>query len=135
MNRVAHWEWILDQALASYSNAEFEYGKCDCFLFTMDVLSQITGEDWRAKSCFPEYSNKISATKHLKELHDGSVVNLMDSMADQKEVAFIQRGNVVAVEFEGAFALGIFAYPSAKFVAERGLMTCGISQIKYAWET
>lgn len=135
MSRVAHWEWILDQALASYVNAEFEYGKCDCFLFTMDVLSQITGTDWREKSGVPEYSNKIEATRTLKELYDGSVINLMDSIADQKEVAFIQRGNVVAVEFEGAFALGIFAYPSAKFIAERGLMTCGIGEIKYAWET
>lgn len=135
MSRVRNWERVLDETLSAYTGRVFEYGKCDCFLFTMDVLSKITGEDWLGKSAVPSYENKTQATKILLEQFDGSMINLMDTMASQKDVAFVQRGNVVAVEFEEAFALGIFAYPSAKFVTDQGLMACSIKQVKYAWDT
>lgn len=103
--RILNWQQAAVELINSRLATPFEWGKYDCCLFTADMIEVMTGEDI-AKDFRGKYDNEVAAKRLLAE--KGGLVAYMDSLYEQVELNYAQRGDAVLVDTDLGPAIGIF---------------------------
>lgn len=130
--KVADWDQKLIEFVESKRQEPFEWGKNDCFLFAMDCVAMLRGEDVAAE--IRGYDSALSAAKLQKKVK--SIDWIDERFVRYDHVNLIQRGSIVCYMHETHTppeALGICV--GAEFVApgKDGIEFLPMSQVVIGW--
>jgi hypothetical protein len=105
----------LPDILEAYRNEPFEWGKCDCCLFSANVVRDLTGKDF-ARGLRSKYRSKTGALKLIAEY--GSLEKLLDETLGAAHPAMLaRRGDFVLADVPEP-ALGVCDGARAIFKGE-----------------
>ena len=107
--RIEGWESRLNELLEKTHGESFEWGVCDCLMFSSDAVVACTGIDpmSKKKKDDPEtirgkYKSEAEARELIKKYRK-SIRAIMDLHFDRKELPFCKRGDIVL--YKGAFGV------------------------------
>jgi len=131
--KVADWDQKLIEFVELKRNEPFAWGKNDCFLFAMDCVEMLRGEDV-AKELRGKYKTMIGAVKLQAKLE--SIKWLDRRFVRHEHINLTQRGSIVCYQHpthKPAEALGICV--GAEFVApgEHGIEFMPLSHATISW--
>jgi hypothetical protein len=131
--RVIHWESKLQDYIQECREKEFEYGVFDCCVFTIQAQKLIIG-----KTLFPEFDNTYKSLeegkKILKNIGFKTWISACNKRLKKIDIKFAQRGDVVSMNTQDSFIMGLCMGKHAIFVSEeKGLVFLPIEQVKLAW--
>src|SRR5690348_10325195 len=102
IRRHQDWDKRLDEFFRQSSGTSFDWGKKDCFMFTVQAIEAMTGTDIAAVlGVRGQYDSKPGACRLLAEKYDGSFENVYTTALGKPSLdnpAEAQRGDVVIVE-------------------------------------
>lgn len=131
--KIDQWEAALAEFIVQKQNEPFKWGKNDCFLFAMDCVQMLRGEDV-AKEFRGKYQTMIGAVK-LQSKHN--MIGWLDRhFVRYENNNLIQRGSIVCYMHEThnpPDALGICV--GADFVApgKDGVVFLPMTQVVSGW--
>lgn len=115
MNRKQNFLELILEVYQSKVGKRFYWGSDDCVSFACECVDAQWGTDLASEMAKYDYATKLTADDIIKQ-HGGTLVELIDTYMERKDVAFAQRGDVVL--FNGEFGLttgimwtnGVMAY-------------------------
>jgi hypothetical protein len=103
--RKSNWEERLADYLAGAAEKPHEYGVNDCMLFVAGAVKATTGKD-PGRGHRRKYDTAKGAVRYLKRLGFDSPEAMLDSLFEEKPVAFAQRGDIVLSDDEPGICIG-----------------------------
>ena len=104
LQRTTGWEQRLFKYTTEMLATPFEYGTNDCVLFASACVEVMTGVDL-ARNYRGTYSTKAGALRIIAEAGAGGLGDFVASFLPEKEVSFMQRGD-----------MGLFAGEDGDFI-------------------
>jgi hypothetical protein len=129
--RVANWPLVLNQKVNEWRLRPFAWGTSDCCQWVAEVVTAITGEDYR--DLFPAYETQEDAEQILAQ--SGGIAGILASaLGEPKPVAWAKRGDIVMADFglgaTAAVCLGLYCWAPG----EKGLVCQPTRTATAAWE-
>jgi hypothetical protein len=126
-----------DVKLAEYielvKTKPFEWGVCDCVLFTGDWCEFLTGKN-PAEGAHGKYNSEESAKEYLKAAYGDKPELTVDKLFERVEPAFRQLGDIVLCMFAESKIFGVVAANGlVMFKGERSLIATKRAEILIAW--
>ena len=118
LERLPDWEQRLSALVAGNRDRPHAYGQWDCLLWPAAAVKALTGKDL-GRGHRGKYRSQASAYRHLQTLGFASPAALLDSLFDEKPVAFAGRGDLVLVESESGEQPGVVVGQAALAVGEQ----------------
>lgn len=100
--RFENWPVLLADFIESRRVAPFQWGERDCCLFAADAVAAMTGRDF-AEQFRGAYDSALSAHRLINDA--GGVPALVPF--DEIDPGFAQRGDVVMLNEDGHYVLGV----------------------------
>ncbi len=101
---------IKDVMLAEYikqkTEQDFEWGVCDCTLFTGDWCEKLTGKN-PAAGAHGKYNNKADAFIYLRDVYQNQPELTVDKLFKRVEPNFAQKGDIALCDLDGKKTFGI----------------------------
>lgn len=99
-----------DVELANYIELKrdepFQWGTCDCVLFTMNWCEIISGKN-PAEGAHGKYDSELSAYKYLKKAYGNNPAEYVDKYFQRVENSFAQVGDICLCDLDGKDTFGI----------------------------
>lgn len=109
--RHPRWEQRLHTLIVKKRALPHDYGTHDCLIWPGLAVKAVTGEDHVSKHV-GKYDSHAKAYRHLKRMGFDSPAALLDSLFDEKPVAFAGRGDLVLVAIPEEIAPGVGDLPA-----------------------
>lgn len=128
--RVANWPQVLAGKIEEWRPRALVYGETDCCQFCADVVSALTGTDYRES--FPSYASREEAEAILAS-HGGMVGLITSVLGGPKDWKQAQRGDVVAIDLGDGVACAICLGVNCCVPGPEGLVFARTSRAIAAW--
>jgi hypothetical protein len=132
MRRHDNWPTLLTAFIEERRHSPFAWGSNDCCLFAADWIRRACGVDF-AEDLRGRYSSALGATRILSKF--GGVLEIATTLARLEKIPspIMRRGDVVAFEMQGGYALGICCGDVAALVGKSGLVFPKTVAASAAW--
>jgi hypothetical protein len=132
LERRHDWEARLSALVAANRARPHAYGQWDCLLWPAAAVKAVTGRDF-GRGHRGKYRSQASAYRHLQALGFKSPAALLDSLFEEKPVAFAGRGDLVLVKSESGEQPGVVVGASALVAGQQGEREGLIAMPRTAW--
>lgn len=137
MRRFESWPILLSDFIEDRRNKPFQWGQNDCCLFVADWILLCTGVDF-AKDARGTYSTEFGAKRTLTEMFgENNPAELSDDRLEKIPSQMAKRGDIVALQIDGVYSLGICVGAKAAFIEACpeacGLIFVPLKQAVMAW--
>ncbi len=129
IKRVEGWEHILADELWKARSLRFEWGVCDCVIWSANVVLAMTGVDLMA-DIRGAYHSQLSAYRIIKE-KEGTLEACVSARLAKLPLQLARRGDIIRWEH----SLGICAGEKAFFLTEsQGIQPVPLIRCESAWK-
>ncbi len=93
--RKENWPLILANKIKEHETTGFEYGRCDCWLFAVDVIDAMLGTNIKFDG-EGKYTNMLGALKTVKKVYEvDSLEGMASLLFDEVKIKQVGRGDLV----------------------------------------
>lgn len=123
----------LNQYIETKRHEKFEWGKCDCVLFTGDWCEFLTGKN-PAEGAHGKYHDEICAYRFLKENYNKQPEDAVDNLFKRVDKLHAKKGDIALCELNGKELFGIIgARGIIFFKTGDGVLMSKLADVKIAW--
>jgi len=132
--RYHDWPEKMHDVIRAAKRIEFEWGKHDCLLFSMDCVEAMTGVD-HVKKLRGKYETEIGVLRAFRKIENvRTLPELIDKyFGDRVEATGARRGDLVLASVDSVEALGIVAGRNAIFLCKTGIRTVPLKECSCTW--
>lgn len=132
--RLPDWDARLADAVAGAFDMPYAYGEQDCLLWVGKAVEAITGDDLWSEHV-GQYDSAAKASRYLRSIGFDSPAAFLDAHFEAVELAYAQRGDLVAYGHDEvpAVCLGDFALAVGEDGERVGLFRVAREDWTKAW--
>lgn len=131
LTKTEGWESRLHAFIESRRTTNFAWGSHDCCAFTAGAVLATTGCD--AMTEHTRYSSALAAARVVNAAGGIERIPELHGAQPLESLALACRGDIVSVEQDGRFSLGICAGRLSYFAAPSGLAAVETLKCRKAW--